>query len=81
MIHCNKKKNVAMAKVKKEEPSLTFNGVQYLIDDLSEESKSKLVNVQAAEAELNRLQVQLAIVQTARNAYQQALIASLPVKS
>ncbi len=81
MIHCNKKKNVAMAKVKKEEPSLTFNGVQYLIDDLSEESKSQLVNVQAAEAELNRLQVQLAIVQTARNAYQQALIASLPVKS
>ena len=70
-----------MAKVKKEEPSLTFNGVQYLIDDLSEESKSQLVNVQAAEAELNRLQVQLAIVQTARNAYQQALIASLPVKS
>ncbi len=70
-----------MAKVKKEEPSLTVNGVQYIVAGLSEEAKSQLVNVQATEAEINRLQVQLAIVQTARNAYHQALIAALPAKS
>ena len=70
-----------MAKVKKEEPSLTLNGIQYLIDDLSDQAKSQLVNLQATDAEINRLQVKLAIVQTARNAYQQALIAALPVKS
>ena len=69
-----------MVKVNKEEPSLTVNGVQYLLAELSEEAKTQLMNVQAAEAELNRLQVQLAIVQTARSAYQQALIAALPVK-
>ena len=70
-----------MAKVKKEEPTLTVNGVQYLVAELSEEARSQFVNVQATEAEINRLQVQLAIAQTARNAYQQALIAALPVKS
>ena len=67
-----------MAKVKKEEPSLTVNGVAYLLADLSEEAKSQLVNVQAAEAEITRLQVQMAIAQTARNAYQQALFSALP---
>ena len=70
-----------MAKVKKEEPSIAVNGVQYLVAELSDEARSQFVNVQATEAEINRLQVQLAIVQTARNAYQQALIAALPVKS
>ena len=67
-----------MAKVKKEEPSLKVNGVAYLLADLSEEAKSQLVNVQAAEAEITRLQVQMAIAQTARNAYQQALFSALP---
>ena len=69
-----------MAKVKKDEPFLTVNGVKYIVADLSEEAKSQFVNVQATEAEINRLQMQLAIVQTARNAYQQALVAALSVK-
>jgi len=67
-----------MAKVKKEEPVITVNGKKYLVADLAEEAKTQLVNIQAADAEINRLQVQLAIAQTARNAYQQALIAALP---
>ncbi|NMW21248.1 MAG: hypothetical protein HKK67_06380 [Chlorobiaceae bacterium] len=67
-----------MAKVKKEEPAITVNGKKYLVADLAEEAKTQLVNIQAADAEINRLQVQLAIAQTARNAYQQALIAALP---
>jgi len=70
-----------MAKVKKEEPVLTVNGIQYLVSTLSEEAKNQLVNVKGAEAEINRLQMLLAICQTARNAYQQALIAALPEKS
>ena len=67
-----------MAKVKKEEPVITVNGKKYLVADLAEEAKTQFVNIQAADAEINRLQVQLAIAQTARNAYQQALIAALP---
>lgn len=66
-----------MAKVKKEEPVLTVDGQKYLVAELSEEAKNQLVNIQAAEAEINRLQVQLALAQTARSAYQQALIAAL----
>ena len=67
-----------MAKVKKEEPAITVNGIKYLIADLAEEAKTQLVNIQAAESEINRLQNQLALAQTARNAYQQALFAALP---
>jgi len=67
-----------MAKTKKEEQSLTVNGVKYLMADLAEDAKNQLVNLHAAETEIKRLQVQLAIAQTARNAYQQALIALLP---
>jgi len=66
-----------MAKVKKEEPLLTVDGQKYSVAELSDEAKNQLVNIQAAEAEINRLQVQLAIAQTARSAYQQALIAAL----
>jgi len=69
-----------MAKVKKEEPTLTVNGTKYLVADLTQEAKTQFVNVQAAEAEVNRLQVQLAITQTARYTYQQALMAALPSK-
>ena len=67
-----------MAKVKKEEPVLTVNGIRYLVADLADEAKTQFVNIQAVEAEINRLQTQLAIAQTARNAYQQALFAALP---
>jgi len=70
-----------MAKVKKEEPVLTVNGIKYFEADLSEEVKKHVVNVQGAEAEIKRLQMLLALAQTARNAYQQALMAVLPVKS
>ena len=66
-----------MAKVKKEEPVLTVNGQKYLVADLSEAVKTQLVNIQAAEAEINRLQVQLAIAQTALSAYQQVMISAL----
>ena len=67
-----------MAKVKKEEQSVTVNGKTYLVADLSEAAKTQLVNIQAAESEINRLQVQIALAQTARNAYHQVLRAALP---
>ncbi len=67
-----------MAKVKKEEPALTFNGVTYPLANLSEEAKNQLVNIQAADTETSRLKMLFALAQTARNAYQQALIAALP---
>ena len=67
-----------MAKAKFEEPTLTHNGKTYTVTELPEESQKQLLNVKVAENEIRRLQMQLAITQTARSAYEQALIASLP---
>jgi len=67
-----------MAKTKIEEPTLTHNGKTFKVSALSEEAQIQYVNVKAADNEIRRLQVQLAIAQTAHVAYQQALIALLP---
>lgn len=58
---------------------ITIDGKDYDTDHLSEEAKSQLANVQLTDQEIQRLQFQLAIAQTARNAYAQALNAALPV--
>lgn len=59
---------------------LKVNNVEYNVDDLSKEAKEQLVNLRFAETEVRRLQAQLAMAQTARNAYQQALMTQLPKK-
>ena len=66
-----------MAKTKIEEPTLTHNGVTFKVSELSEESQKQLMNVRIAENEIRRLQMQLAITQTAHSAYEQELVASL----
>ncbi len=69
-----------MAKVKKEESTLTHNGIIYNVSELSEEARKQLVNVRIAENEIRRLQMQLALAQTAHSSYEQALIAELPAQ-
>ena len=69
-----------MAKVKKEESTLTHNGIIYNVSELSEEARKQLVNVRIAENEIRRLQMQLALAQTAHSSYQQAFIAELPAQ-
>ena len=58
--------------------TLSFDGVEYLIDSLSEEARNQLGNVRATDLEIARLRQQAAIMQTARSAYLQALKAALP---
>lgn len=53
--------------------SITLNGTTYTVADLSEAARSQVQNIQIAEAELLRLQQQMGIIQTARNAYVNAL--------
>ncbi|MRX06636.1 hypothetical protein GJ697_02160 [Pseudoduganella sp. FT25W] len=53
---------------------ITINGTSYAADKLSETAKIQAGNVQVVDAELARLQQQIAIAQTARNAYIAALI-------
>jgi len=61
-----------------QEPTLTFGGKDYKIADLSDEAKNQLQSLKLAETEIKHLQMQLAMIQTARNAYQQALVTALP---
>ncbi len=58
-------------------PSITVNGKEYALADLSEAAREQVGNIQVVDAELARLQQQMAIAQTARNAYVAALIAAI----
>jgi anti-sigma regulatory factor (Ser/Thr protein kinase) len=57
---------------------IKVNDTEYNVDDLSDHAKAQLQNMNFATAEIQRLKIQLAIAETARNAYQSALIAELP---
>ena len=51
----------------------TINDKEYNIADLSENAKSQIVNLRVVDQEIANLKQQLAIMQTARNAYGAAL--------
>ena len=59
---------------------VTIDGKTYELDSLSEGAKQQIVMIQAVDAELQRLQVLLAIAQTARSAYFSALNEQLPTE-
>ena len=58
--------------------TITIDDKEYVLEDLSEAARAQLVSLQVTDQEINRLQQQQKIVQTARNAYAQALSAELP---
>ena len=58
--------------------TLTIDGTEYDTEQLSEAAKSQVTNIQLVDQKITQLQQELAIVQTARNAYVQALQAELP---
>ena len=66
-----------MTKVDHMSEYVTINGTSYATANLSDAAKSQVANVQIADAEIARLQQLLAIAQTARNAYFQALLGEL----
>jgi hypothetical protein len=59
---------------------VTINGTSYASEKLSDAAKMQAVNVQVVDAELARLQQQVAIAQTARNTYVAALIEAVKGK-
>jgi len=65
-----------MAKTKA--PTITIDGKAYKAEDLSEEVMAQLGNVRACDAELQRLNNQRAMIQTARNSYARQLGELLP---
>ena len=62
------------------EQKITIDNVDYKLGDLSDNAKGQLRGLQIAENEIRRLNSQVALAQTARNAYMQALQAELPKK-
>ncbi len=53
--------------------TITIDGKPYELDQLSEAARQQLKNIRTAELELQRLQVQQTLAQTARSAYAYAL--------
>ena len=49
--------------------TITIDGKSYELDQLSEAARQQLKNIRMADQELQRLQMQQALVQTARSAY------------
>jgi hypothetical protein len=52
--------------------TIKIDGKDFEVDALSDSAKQQLANVRAADREIARLQTQLALAQTARNAYANA---------
>lgn len=69
-----------MAEKQTEAAIIKINDVDYKLDDLSDDAKGQLKGIQVADAEIKRLNMQIALAQTARNAYMQALQAVLPAQ-
>jgi hypothetical protein len=59
-------------------PVIKINDKDYDTDTLSDSAKAQLTSLQVTDAEIQRLNIQLAIAQTARNAYAKALGELLP---
>lgn len=59
-------------------PLIKIDEKEYELEQLSEEAKNQLVSLQFVDAELQRLQAQIAVFQTARMAYANGLRAALP---
>jgi hypothetical protein len=58
-------------------PTIKINDVDYDTNKLSKEAKMQLQMLSLADAEIKRLQAQLAMAQTAKNTYAQALVQSV----
>ena len=66
-----------MAK-KKEKAKVTIDNKEYSVDSLSENAKAQLANIQFVDAQLQQLNNEWAVADTARIAYTNALKKELP---
>lgn len=58
--------------------NIKIDGKDYNFEDLSDEAKAQLASLQFVDSELQRLNSQAAVLQTARIAYSKALNDALP---
>ena len=65
-----------MAK-KNDKQKITIDNVEYNLDDLSETARAQLINIQFVDAQLQQLNNELAVCDTARIGYTNALKSEL----
>ena len=58
-------------------PKITVDGIEYNTEDLTANGKAQLASLQFLEGQMTKLKNEIAVYQTARNAYVQALKAEL----
>ena len=54
-------------------PKITVDGVEYNTEDLSDNGKAQLASLQFLEVQINKLQNEISVFQTAKAAYVAAL--------
>ena len=54
-------------------PRINIDGIEYNTEDLTENGKAQLASLQFLEAQMGKLKLELAVYQTSRNAYSDAL--------
>ena len=59
-------------------PTIIINGQEYDSETLSDKAKAKLRSIQVVDSKIANLNTEVAIMQTARNAYAKALNELLP---
>jgi hypothetical protein len=63
-----------------EMPIIKIDDKDYELDQLSDDAKAQLASLQFVDSELQRLNAQSAVLQTARMAYSKALNDALPAR-
>jgi len=58
--------------------TINIDGIEYDLEEFSDGARAQLASMQLADQKIAQLQADLAMFQTARNAYAQALAAELP---
>ncbi|MCL7929601.1 DUF6447 family protein [Halomonas llamarensis] len=69
---------MAKQETQQKAATVTIDGTEYNLNDLTDNAKAQLTNLRVTDQEIERLNQQLAIAQTARRAYANALAEELP---
>lgn len=58
-------------------PKITVDGIEYNTEDLSDNGKAQLASLQFLEAQMNKLNAEIAVYETARSTYLNSLKSEL----
>jgi len=61
-------------------PKITVDGIEYNSEDLTDNGKAQLASLQFLEAQMKKIRAEIAVYETAKNAYIAALKSELDLK-